>query len=261
MIEVGEWIHIEPSKLSVVRINPTQLNEYKNRVQEPFFNLVLEGKRELVVNGRAMFWSLLDALFPYDKLPRIPVNNALQGNPIEFVHDLNSFFQESTVPYISIMVGTVLDPLSTVGKESENPGAVIITANSGLKAPDCVEIADRYNGLIVPGTWVDNKGKYEVPCVVIENCVHIHDLGQKLVVGSVLKTQYGENVRPIPHEVVKKSVSWPSVLASTIQRHIEAAEAASSRIYPPPNAWIHISDRTSEVMSNEHRAFLRGHQE
>lgn len=258
MIEVGNWIHVQPGDLSVERINPTQLNQYKNRVQQPFLRLMVGEDREVMVNGKTMFWALLDALFPYDKLPRKPVNDFLQEEPNEFLHDLNSFFDESNTPYISIMLGVIDDPYSTVGKKWEEPGAVIITANTGLRAPDCVAIADRYNGLVVSGTWRDSKGLHEVPCVIIDGCVHIHDLGTQLVVGAVFKNEYGDNVRPLPADIIKKGVSWPSVLASVISRHTEATHAAEGRLYPPTKAVE--GERSSEAMAREYELFQRGHQ-
>ncbi len=104
MIEVGDWLHVRPKELSCERINPTQLNKHKNRVQEPYLRLMI-GEVEVMVNGRKMFWALLDALFPDDTLPRTPVNNFLQAEPHEFLFDLNSFFDESKTPYISIKTG------------------------------------------------------------------------------------------------------------------------------------------------------------
>tara|TARA_R100000541_G_scaffold32129_1_gene40890 strand:- start:8644 stop:9423 length:780 start_codon:yes stop_codon:yes gene_type:complete len=259
MIEVGDWLHIEPGKLSCERINPTQLNQYKNRVQEPYLRLMI-GELEVMVNGRKMFWSLLDALFPNDPLPRTPVNNFLQAEPHEFLHDLNSFFDESNTPYISIMLGEVADPFSTVDGVWEKPGAVIITANSGLKAPDCVAIADRYNGLVIPGNWRDSQGKHEVPCVLINGCIHIHDLGTQLVVGAVFKNEHGNNVRPLPADTVRKGVGWPAGLASVIDKHLLATKKAEGRLYPPSKA----EDRTmrsSESMMKEFELFMRGHQD
>ena len=259
MIEVGSWIHVQPKDLSCQRINPTKLNQYKNRVQEPYLRLMI-GEREVMVNGRKMFWSLLDALFPNDPLPRTPVNNFLQAEPHEFLHDLNSFFDESNTPYISIMLGEVADPFSTVGANWDKPGAVIITANSGLKAPDCVQIADRYNGLVIPGTWVDSKGNHEVPCVLINGCIHVHDLGDQLVVGAVFKNEHGNNVRPLPVDVIRKGVGWPSGLASVIDKHLLAVKKAEGRLYPPSVKQNWVYDRSSERMMKEFELFMRGHE-
>ena len=259
LIEVGDWLHVQPRELSCERITPTQLNEYKNRVQEPFLRLMVGEDREVMVNGKKMFWALLDALFPYDKLPRKPVNEFLQHEPNEFLHDLNSFFDESNTPYISIMLGEVADPYSTVGKKWENPGATIITANTGLQAPDCVAIADSYNGLVIPGTWKDTKGSHEVPCVLIDGCVHVADLGNKFAVGSVFQNEHGNNVRPLPLSIVKKGVGWPSVLASIVLKHSEAHKEAEGRIYPPTNA-RNGALTSSEQAAGEHDLFLRGHQ-
>jgi len=258
MIEVGDWIHVSPKELSCSRVNSTQLNRFKNRVQEPFFELII-GESKVMVNGRKMFWSLLDALFPYDKLPRTPVNNFLQEDPNQFVHDLNAFFDESNVPYISIMLGQIDDPYSTVEGKWPQSGAIIITANHGLKAPDCVEIASRYNGLVISGTWRDSKGSHEVPCVLINGCVHIHDLGDQLIIGAVFKSEHGDNVRPLPVDVVKKGVNWPSILASSISKHIDAYERAEGRLYPPLNRQ-YPTMKTSELMRKELELFLRGYQ-
>ncbi len=259
MIEVGDWIHVQPKDLSCERINPTQLNRYKNRVQEPHLRLMI-GEREVLVNGRKMFWALLDALFPKETLPRSPVNGLLQADPNEFLVDLNAFFGGSDTSYISIMLGEVPDPYSTVEGSWAEPGAVIITANSGLKAPDCVSIADRYNGLVIPGTWRDSKGQHEVPCVLINGCIHIHDLGDQLVIGAVLKNEHGDNVRPLPVDVVRKGVGWPSGLASVIDKHLLATKKAEGRLYPPSKAWKPTM-RTSESMMKEFELFMRGHQQ
>lgn len=260
MLEVGDWIHIQPKDLSCERINPTQLNHYKNRVQEPFLRLMV-GDREVMVNGRKMFWALLDALFPEDKLPRTPVNDFLQADPNEFLNDLNSFFDESNTPYISIMLGQIEDPYSTVEGQWCRPGAVIITANSGLKAPDCVQIADRYNGLVISGTWRDSKGNHEVPCVLINGCIHIHDLDTQLVIGAVFKNEHGDNVRPLPTDTVRKGVGWPSGLASVIDKHLLAVKKAEGRLYPPSVKRNWVYDRSSERMAKEFELFMRGHQE
>lgn len=265
MIQVGDWIHVQPQNLDVQRIDPTQLNHHKNRVQEPFFRLLVgdgDGQyREVMVNGYKMFWSLLDALFPYDKLPRIPVNNALQADANSFVHDLNEFFLESTTPYISIMLGQIDDPYSTVEGQWCRPGATIITANSGLKAPDCVAIADRYHGLIIPGTWRDSKGSHQVPCVLVNGCIHIHDLGNKLVVGSVLTNEHMDTVRPLPPDTIKKGVGWDALLASVIEKHSKATEEEEGRLYPPQIKRNWIYDSSSEIMAKEVELFKRGHQE
>ena len=262
-VQVGDWIHVEPCNLSVERFNPTQLNQYKNRVQQPFFRLMMRDDagldREIMVNGRTQLWALLDALFPYDKLPRKPVNQFMQENPNDFLHDLNSFFDESKTPYISIMLGEVDDPYSTVGKKWAEPGAVIITANAGLQAPDCVAIADRYNGLVVPGTWRDSKGSHDVPCVIIEGYIHIHDLGSQLVIGAVFTNEHGDNVRPLPPDTLKKGVAWPSVLASIIAKHDESIHQVVGRLYPPSNASIDPPLRSSELMAKEFERFMRGH--
>jgi hypothetical protein len=260
MIEVGDWLHVQPKELSCERINPTQLNQYKNRVQEPHLRLMI-GELEIMVNGRKMFWSLLDALFPEDKLPRTPVNNFLQADPNEFLIDLNAFFDESNTPYISIMLGEIKDPHSTVEKLWSKPGAVIITANSGLKAPDCVAIADRYNGLVIPGNWRDSQGKHEVPCVLINGCIHIHDLDTQLVVGAVFKNEHGDNVRPLPTDTVRKGVGWPAGLASVIDKHLLATKKAEGRLYPPLTKESRVYDRSSERMMKEFELFMRGHQE
>ena len=260
MIEVGDWLHVQPKDLSCERINATQLNHYKNRVQEPFLRLMV-GDREVMVNGRKMFWSLLDALFPEDKLPRTPVNDFLQADPNEFLVDLNAFFDESNTPYISIMLGQIEDPYSTVEGQWCRPGAVIITANSGLKAPDCVAIADRYNGLVIPGTWRDSKGNHEVPCVLINGCIHVHDLGDQLVIGAVFKNEHGDNVRPLPTDTVRKGVGWPSGLASVIDKHLLAVKKAEGRLYPPSVKRNWVYDRSSERMAKEFELFMRGHQE
>jgi hypothetical protein len=259
MIEVDDWIHVQPKDLSCDHINPTQLNKYKNRVQEPHF-ILKAGSKDVMVNGRKIFWSLLDSLFPHDKLPRTPVNADLQYDPNDFVQYLNGFFQESTTPYISIMLGEIYDPKSTVEASYSEPGAVIITANSGLKAPDCVAIADRYNGLVISGTWRDSKGNHEVPCVLINGCVHIHDLGDQLIVGAVFKNEHGDNVRPLPLDAVRKAVGWPSALASIIEKHIQATEAAEGRTYPPSNGWKPTLT-SSQTMAKEFELFMRGHQD
>ena len=68
MIEVDNWIHVSPPDLYVESIIPTQLNHYKNRVREPYFMLRIGKSKEVLVNGRKMFWALLDSLFPQDKL-------------------------------------------------------------------------------------------------------------------------------------------------------------------------------------------------
>ena len=260
MIEVGDWIHIEPVALYCERINPTQLNQHKNRVQEPFLRLMLANQREVMVNGKAMFWSLLDALFPNDPLPRKPVMGHLQSDPNEFAIYLNGFFDESDTPYISIMLGQIDDPYSTVEGQWPHPGAVIITASKGLKAPDCVEIADKYNGVVIPGTWRDSKRATEVPCVLIDNCIHIHDLGDQLIVGAVFKNEHGDNVRPLPVDAVRKSVGWPSVLASVIEKHRKAKEASKGRTYPPLIRQ-YPTLRSSELMRKELELFMRGHQD
>ena len=257
MIEVGDWLHVRPKELSCERIIPTQLNQYKNRVQEPYLRLMI-GEVEVMVNGRKMFWSLLDALFPDDTLPRTPVNNFLQAEPHEFLFDLNSFFDESKTPYISIKCGVIPDPYSTVGAEWAEPGAIIITANAGLKAPDCVLIADKYNGLVISGTWRDSQGNHEVPCVLINGCVHITDLGDQLIVGSVFLNEHGESVRPLPYDVVKKGVNWPSLLDSVINRHMNAAKDAEGRIYPRSKPQKRPST-TTEMMRRGYELFLTGH--
>jgi hypothetical protein len=257
MIDTYDWLHVQPKELSCERIDSTQLNKYKNRVQEPYLRLMI-GEVEIMVNGRKMFWALLDALFPDEPLPRTPVNNFLQAEPHEFLFDLNSFFDESKTPYISIKTGVIPDPYSTVGAEWAEPGAIIITANAGLKAPDCVLIADKYNGIVIPGTWRDSQGNHEVPCVLINGCVHITDLDKKLIVGAVFLNENGENVRPLPIDAVKKGVNWPSLLDSVINRHMNAAKDAEGRIYPrskPQNR----ETSSSERMSREHELFMRGH--
>ena len=259
MIEVGNWLHVKPGELSCERITPTQLNKYKNRVQEPYLRLMI-GETEVLVNGRKMFWALLDALFANDPLPRIPVNEFLQNDPNEFLFDLNSFFDESKTPYISIMLGEVLDPFSTVGAMWSQPAAVIITANAGLKAPDCVLIADRHNGVVIPGSWADNKGFHEVPCVLINGNVHITDLGDQLIVGGVLKTKYGDNVRPLKLDAVRKGVNWPSILSAVIEKHIWAIGQAKGRIYPPSKGESKANTSSAQAR-NELELFLRGHQE
>ena len=259
MIEVGDWIHVQPADLSCSRINSTQLNHYKNRVNEPHFHLTLNGERKVLVNGKKTFWALLDALFPDDPLPRMPVNQVLKENPNEFLQDFNTFFGESRVPYISIMLGEVDDPYSTVGKKWGEQGAVIITANAGLQAPDCVAIADRYNGLVVPGTWRDTKGSHEVPCVLIDGNIHIHDLGSQLVIGAVFTNEHGDNVRPLPPDTIRKGVGWPSSLASIIDKHQIATYAAGGRLYAPSNDGNQVSLRSSELMAKEFERFVRGH--
>lgn len=262
-VHVGPWIHVEPCDLEVERFNPTQLNKYKNRVQQPFFRLMVRldnGKQqEVMVNGRKMVWSLLDALFPYDKLPRKVVNEVMQDDPNGFLEDLNSFFDESKTPYISIMLGTVDDPYSTVGKKWADPGATIITYTVGPQAPDCQAIADRHNGLVIPGTWVDSKGPHAVPCVLIEGYVHVHDLGNQLVIGAVFTNEHGDNVRPLPPDTIRKGVGWPSVLASCIVKHEESIHQVVRRLYPPSKRRIDPSSRSSEVMAKEFELFMRGH--
>ena len=257
MIEVGDWIHVQPKELECKRINPTQLNKHKNRVQEPFFTLVV-GAKEIMINGRAKFWALLDALFPDDPLPRTPVNEMLKQRPNDFLHDFNLFFSESPTPYISIMLGEIPDPYSTIGASWKEPGAIVITANAGLKAPDCQEIADRYNGLVIPGEWKDSKGNHNVPCVLIDGRIHIHDLGSQLVVGAVFKNEHGDNVRPLKPEAIKKGVNWPSILASTIQRHTQACEGVKGRTYPPLPPPYQVFNKTSLQMDSEHELFKRG---
>lgn len=259
MIQVGDWLHVRPSELTCERISATQLNKHKNRVQQPFFRLMI-GDLEVLVNGKKMFWALLDALFAEDPLPRTLVNQMLLEDPNEFLHDLNSFFDESKTPYISIMLGEVADPYSTVGKLWADPGAVLITANSGLKAPDCVGIADRHGGFVVSGGWHDSKGYHEVPCVVIERegfAVHIHDLASQLVVGAVIQTSRGYNVRPLPPTNVRKGPGWPSGLAATIVTHTEAGRLAEGRLYPPLNDWKRPTS-SSELAAKEFEAFMRG---
>lgn len=264
LIEVGDWIHVQPGRLSVEKINPTQLNSYKNRVQEPHFMLHIDEHdihrhRPILVNGKASFWALLDALFPDDPLPRQPVNTYLQGAPHIFVKDMNAFFKESKVPIISIMLGEIDDPYSTVGKKWQYDGARIITANSGLKAPDCVQIADRYNGIVLPGTWRDSKRSVEVPCVLVNGFVHIHDLGDQLIVGGVVKNERGDNVRPLPVDAVRKGVGWDAMLASVIDKHTDALKEALGRSYPPSKARKQART-SSQTMREELELFMRGHQ-
>ena len=260
MIRVGDWIHVRPADMKVDAIHPTQLNKYKNRVQEPHFELIVSEHDKVVVNGRGMFWGLLDALFPDDPLPRTPVNSSLQHEPNEFLHDLNAFFQESTTPYISIMLGEIDDPYSTVGKSLAEPGAAVITCNSGLKAPDCAAIADRLGGRVVGGHWVDSKNSHSVPCVIVDEIVHIHDLGKQLVVGAVFPNSRGDNVRPLPPDTIRKGVGWPSVLDAIVRKHQDATEAAKGRIYPPLLLKFDNKFRSSEVMAREFELFMRGHQ-
>ena len=259
MIEVGSWIHVEPKDLRVDHITPTQLNKYKNRVREPYFFLIV-GNREIMVNGRKIFWSLLDSLFPEDPLLRSDVNEHLHYDPNDFVKYLNGFFEESQTKYISILLGEVEDPKSTVGAMLPERGALVISPADGLKAHDCQEIADRHNGLVVSGTWRDSKGSHEVPCVLIGGCVHIHDLGDQLIVGAVFKNEHGDNVRPLPVDAVRKAVGFPSVLASIIEKHIQATYAAGGRTYPPSNDWKPTMT-SSHSMREEHELFMRGHQE
>ena len=157
------------------------------------------------------------------------------------------------------MFGEVPDPFSTVEGLWGEPGAVIITANTGLKAPDCVQIADRHNGVVISGSWVDSKGNHEVPCVLVSDFIHITDLGNKLLVGAVLKTKYGDTVRPAPLDTVRKGVNWPLLLDAVINHHTHAIKAAEGRIYPPSKDQVrqHISSKQAE---NEFELFLRGHQ-
>lgn len=260
MIEVGEWLHVKPSELSCERIDPTQLNKYKNRVQEPFFRLMI-GNREVMVNGRKMFWALLDALFPDDPLPRTPVNQQLQADPHEFLFDLNSFFDESSTPYISIMLGQIEDPYSTVEGQWCRPGAVIITANSGLKAPDCVQIAEVVGGNVVSGTWIDSKGSHEIPCVLLPNGVHISDLGSQLVIHCSFENSYGDSVSPLPADTIKKGVNWMASLREVVARHTQAYLDAKGRLYPPQTKQYWRYDRSSERIAKQFEHFMRGHQE
>ena len=67
MIQVGDWLHARPNELTCERISATQLNKHKNRVQQPFLRLMI-GNLEVLVNGKKMFWALLDALFADDPL-------------------------------------------------------------------------------------------------------------------------------------------------------------------------------------------------
>ena len=81
-----------------------------------------------------------------------------------------------------------------------------------------------------------------------------------MIVGAVFKNEHGDNVRPLPVDAVRKGVNWDSLLASSIERHIQATEDAEGRTYPPSKAWKPTM-RSSELMRSELELFMRGHQE
>jgi hypothetical protein len=75
-MRIGSWLFCRPADLKCTFYYPYS-KKGKSMAFQPYFGLETPSGH-VVVHGRRALWSLLDALFPDDPLPRPPVNNDLK---------------------------------------------------------------------------------------------------------------------------------------------------------------------------------------
>ena len=265
-VQVGSWIHAEPKDIHLIDLHATQPStRSKKRLKQPWLTIQI-GTTEILISKNEVLWGLLDALFPFDPFPRQPVNEAIQQAPGLFMDDLRLMLLETETAIISIYAPSdheITDPTSYSGRLWDGSAATLITSSPGLKAADCIEIADYLDGDVIPGMWRDRNGTHLIPCVVVKaegGAIHIGDLGSKLVVGGIHTDSMGTTIRPLPIESMKKDLNWMLKLKTRMERHKEVLRSCDSMMFkasfmPKQQLDIMYSTEAAEI---EHKRWFTG---
>lgn len=103
-MRIGSWLFVRPADLKVTFYYPYSKNG-KNMAFQPYFGLDTPSG-PVVVHGKRALWSLFDALFPDDPLPRPPINDDLK-DPLLAKEVINGLLNdEEAWPHLRLQVRT-----------------------------------------------------------------------------------------------------------------------------------------------------------
>jgi len=210
-MKIGTWLFCPTNKLTVGYFYPYSKKNYGNSAHynfQPYFSLDTPSG-EVLVHGKRALWSILDALFPDDPLPRTPINNDLK-DPIVGKMLLEGLLSDpSAWPHLRLQVrdGTWVDH-----KGIPTKGTFCLSASPSASetdiTPNLLLLQAQYkNSYSIPLTFQTRTRIKTVPAIIVpleENknfkVVVTDAIGGNHVVFSVIEKE-GSGFRPKRHDV------------------------------------------------------------
>jgi hypothetical protein len=258
LVHIDGWIHVPPGDCEMRYLIPMQQGK-NGWLQQPYGELRIADELDVLINGRPVLWSLLDALFPDDPLPRTHVNEAIKDDSVAFLDDLNAMLKESDVPNISIQIGTMPDPVTASRLDWLGLAATTVMSSTIQGVSEAQDAAALVGGEVRPATWKDKKGTHVTACILVptgKGFVQAIDVGSRFVVSGYVRTNWGP-VRPLRADIVRKGAGWPLALRERVNAHQQAILGMDESLVWPP--WTPVlSELSSERMAQEHDFFLQG---
>ena len=115
-MRIGSWLFCRPADLKCTFYYPYS-KKGKNMVFQPYFGLETPSG-QVVVHGKRPLWSLFDALFPDEPLPRPPINDDLK-EPMLAKEVINGLLNDAEAwPHLRLQVrtGDWVDPYGSPTK-------------------------------------------------------------------------------------------------------------------------------------------------
>lgn len=238
---MSEWFYLNTDDVKISDFNATQVGQHRKRLLQPWFHITLPNKELVLLNGRSLLWSVVDALFPDDKLPRIPMLESMKADPPQFSKDLQSFFIESDVQALCFLVGDapegMKNPIPRSRKPYEGRVVELVCGANSMLAPDIEDLRSKIEGgIIAPFEWKDRNGVTLVPSLVYgtpTSYAQAIDIGKRVVVlGHFLTPTEKAVVRPLTPSVLPKQPGWLSVAQNALNRHYEGAIDLHTKQFP-----------------------------
>lgn len=210
-MKIGTWLFCPTDKLSISFYYPYSKKRYGTNsasyIFQPYFGIDTPSG-EVILHGKRALWSLLDALFANDPLPRIPINNDLKDPTLGKIV-LNGLLQDPNAwPHLRLQIrdGDWVDhqahPTKGTFCLSASPSASEIDIT-----PNLLLLAGEYkNSYSIPLTFQTRTRIKTIPALVItlpedENykVVIMDSVGGNHVVFSVIEKE-GSGFRPQRHD-------------------------------------------------------------
>ena len=258
-MRIGSWVFVRTEDLFVENYFPYS-KKGRNRIFQPY--IYLSGGR-MILHGKRALWSLLDAMFPNDPLPRKMLNEDLK-DPFIGKDLLNGLLSDPDAwPHLRLHVRTG-DWVDERGKA--NQGTYILSVSPSSSdfdtTPSLLMLEKEYQqSYIMPFTLNTKTRLITIPALVIpcmsddDSKVILTDIidGQHLIFSLIEKN--GSGFRPKRYDTLP--VSDTTNLLSNIENRLKQLQNLSETNYIwPKNNPLDAGMRYYERDDLEYRRFV-----
>ena len=260
-MRIGSWIFTRTEDIFVESYFPYS-KKGKNTIFQPYIYLTCNSGR-IILHGKRSLWSLLDAMFPDDPLPRKMVNEDLK-DPFIGKDLLNGLFADTDAwPHLRLHVRTG-DWVNERGKANQGTFVMSATASSSDfdTTPSLLMLEKEFpESYIMPFTLNTKTRLITIPALVIplvedlQMRVVLTDafLGKHIIFSLIEKNNSGFRPKTLDYLPVSDTLS----LLSNIGERLQTLEKVRNMSYIwPKNNPLDSGMRYYERDELEYRRFI-----